>query len=587
MPPTLSLRTMDYSACPPKKRPLALFNHIVNSNEETEPEENLQPQDLSMKSTRVHSNTPGANNFLSSLANTTTSTTTSTTSTYTPSSSTSARHPPPTPSPPRTSPSSMTPPVQRDCHLPTSLCMTRETTNIISYPPPSTKTIMSTINNNVIIHSSNNNNNNNSFSASSKHSIASLVSGCKPSAPPPVSSGSISPIRTLTGSSDVTGGGIKPSVFAKPGGNSGSNVGVGASGGGGGSDGSSGSGGSGCVSGYLNSPGLRLISEVAERCSSPVLQAQGHSGGLYAPPTPKDPLRAVLRESLREGEGTEGGGGGPPPREEGPSKGWPLQYHPYLPFGVSMYGITRGLYSAPLSSTRPSSTPPRTPTGSATRNHDATSSSIFTSNSSPLLMTHRVQHRGGSVSPPGSATSSSDSSPEGTSKVEGSNAPRPRYSCPDCGKHYSTLPGLAKHRQFHCLKDAQRSFGCKHCDKVYTSLGALKMHIRTHTLPCKCHLCGKAFSRPWLLQGHIRTHTGEKPFQCSQCDRSFADRSNLRAHLQTHSDVKKYACRTCPKTFSRMSLLVKHEDHGCPGITGGLSGPSRPLALGPVPPSPL
>ncbi|XP_037779840.1 zinc finger protein SNAI2-like [Penaeus monodon] len=139
-----------------------------------------------------------------------------------------------------------------------------------------------------------------------------------------------------------------------------------------------------------------------------------------------------------------------------------------------------------------------------------------------------------------------------------------RYSCTECNKSYSTYSGLSKHKQFHCAALGAKSFGCKHCDKVYTSLGALKMHIRTHTLPCKCHLCGKAFSRPWLLQGHIRTHTGEKPFQCSQCDRCFADRSNLRAHLQTHAHVKKYACATCHKTFSRMSLLNKHTEAACP-----------------------
>uniref|UniRef100_T1IK77 C2H2-type domain-containing protein n=1 Tax=Strigamia maritima TaxID=126957 RepID=T1IK77_STRMM len=141
----------------------------------------------------------------------------------------------------------------------------------------------------------------------------------------------------------------------------------------------------------------------------------------------------------------------------------------------------------------------------------------------------------------------------------------PRYQCSDCSKSYSTMSGLSKHQQFHCVTQAKKSFGCKYCDKVYVSLGALKMHIRTHTLPCKCKLCGKAFSRPWLLQGHVRTHTGEKPFACQHCNRAFADRSNLRAHLQTHSDVKKYSCKSCSKTFSRMSLLLKHEDGGCSG----------------------
>nr|ALJ76831.1 zinc-finger transcription factor [Gekko japonicus] len=143
--------------------------------------------------------------------------------------------------------------------------------------------------------------------------------------------------------------------------------------------------------------------------------------------------------------------------------------------------------------------------------------------------------------------------------------PPERLACPDCGKAYHTVTGLARHRQLRCkLQSAGRKyFNCKYCEKEYASLGALKMHIRTHTLPCVCRICSKAFSRPWLLQGHIRTHTGEKPYACSHCSRAFADRSNLRAHLQTHSDIKKYQCHTCSKTFSRMSLLLRHEEAGC------------------------
>ena len=142
---------------------------------------------------------------------------------------------------------------------------------------------------------------------------------------------------------------------------------------------------------------------------------------------------------------------------------------------------------------------------------------------------------------------------------------RSLYECQECSKSYSSLTSLLRHQQYHCQPHQKRPFHCKYCDKLYVSLGALKMHIRTHTLPCKCKICGKAFSRPWLLQGHIRTHTGEKPYKCPNCQRAFADRSNLRAHLQTHSDVKKYCCSLCSKSFSRMSLLLKHEDNGCPG----------------------
>lgn len=215
-----------------------------------------------------------------------------------------------------------------------------------------------------------------------------------------------------------------------------------------------------------------------------------------------------------------------------------------------------------LSSGSLRSPPPVTPEDLSSPGSDSGRSSAGSTSTSSTIANPKIEKTGVSS---GSTTSLSSSSSSSSS----SSTTSPRYQCPDCGKSYSTYSGLSKHQQFHCAAaegQAKKSFSCKYCDKVYVSLGALKMHIRTHTLPCKCHLCGKAFSRPWLLQGHIRTHTGEKPFSCQHCKRAFADRSNLRAHLQTHSDVKKYSCTSCSKTFSRMSLLTKHQEGGCPGV---------------------
>lgn len=209
------------------------------------------------------------------------------------------------------------------------------------------------------------------------------------------------------------------------------------------------------------------------------------------------------------------------------------------------------------------SPPPVTPEDLSSPGSDSGRSSAGSTSAGSSTILMKIDTNTTTINSQNTTTSSS-------STASSVNSSSPRYQCQDCGKSYSTYSGLSKHQQFHCAAaegQTKKSFSCKYCEKVYFSLGALKMHIRTHTLPCKCHLCGKAFSRPWLLQGHIRTHTGEKPFSCQHCNRAFADRSNLRAHLQTHSDVKKYSCSSCSKTFSRMSLLTKHQEGGCPGIS--------------------
>ncbi|XP_063889162.1 protein snail-like [Scylla paramamosain] len=437
-------------ARPPKKRPLALFNYLLDAPRGVEDDENLQPQDLSMKSRR-----------------------------------------PPSPPPRPATPSSMPAP---SLLTPTPL-LPAVSAAALTPRRPAVTTLLGLVGS--------------GLGMSPVHPHATISSNApEGSSTPAYSSSSSSSSSSISSSSSSSGASTSSSNSFTS------------------------SSSSGSTSSFMSSAGLRLISEVAAACGRPtVLRTPGSTSGAhtspYAPPTPRDPLRHVLRE---RGVGV---------------RSW--HYHPYLPLGV--YGLPSPLQAA------------QTP--ASARNDSATPA---------------ARARGGSVSPPGEAgSSSSESSPEAQQEGRG-----PRLTCPDCGRRYATMAGLAKHRQFHCLKDAGRSFACKHCEKVYTSLGALKMHIRTHTLPCKCQLCGKAFSRPWLLQGHIRTHTGEKPFQCPQCDRCFADRSNLRAHLQTHTDVKKYACRSCPKTFSRMSLLVKHEDHGCPGVR-----PARPMALAPGPTLPL
>jgi len=153
--------------------------------------------------------------------------------------------------------------------------------------------------------------------------------------------------------------------------------------------------------------------------------------------------------------------------------------------------------------------------------------------------------------------------PDLRKNLENEDIARNRFSCPICGKNYSTSSNLARHRQTHRSLEDSKARKCPECGKIYVSMPAFSMHLRTHGSGHICQKCGKIFSRPWLLKGHLRTHTGEKPYNCPVCEKSFSDKSNLRAHLQTHSPIKPFKCQKCGKQFSLKSYLIKHEESSC------------------------
>nr|XP_020453398.1 zinc finger protein Xfin-like [Monopterus albus] len=147
------------------------------------------------------------------------------------------------------------------------------------------------------------------------------------------------------------------------------------------------------------------------------------------------------------------------------------------------------------------------------------------------------------------------------------------FSCAQCDLEFRFLGSYIDHLQEHA---AQMPYACPLCPDTFANNENLTVHIsESHKLQDfnKCSKCGKNFSTLRNLKKHKLLHKGATSHFCLPCNLSFSSHSALKTHLKTHRvrlNVPQpawavepllfpYHCKRCTAKFSSTDLLQAHQ----------------------------
>lgn len=147
------------------------------------------------------------------------------------------------------------------------------------------------------------------------------------------------------------------------------------------------------------------------------------------------------------------------------------------------------------------------------------------------------------------------------------------FSCTHCDLEFRFLGSYIDHLREHA---AQTPYACPLCPVTFTEFKNFGVHVsechKQHNNK-KCNTCGKIFSTLRNLKKHKLLHKGANSHFCLSCNLSFSSGSALRSHLKTHRPrlnvpqpagvveplLFPYHCKKCKAKFSSTDLLQAHQ----------------------------
>jgi len=162
---------------------------------------------------------------------------------------------------------------------------------------------------------------------------------------------------------------------------------------------------------------------------------------------------------------------------------------------------------------------------------------------------------------------SADSYPN---NFEQTQKPRKKHTIvsQECTERSKQLSEHAELTRSKVMKNDERaSHMCEECGKVFSRLYNLLRHRNIHAnmrpYICQYSVCNKGFRTRFDLNRHVRhMHDGVKNFACDVCSRHFARSTAKDKHKRTHSNKRLNLCNTCSKSFKQLEALRVHRlDH--------------------------